>query len=178
VWYPKHERNLTLLSGVDPQRYSSSFFFEGPPVVITQRGTAQVNITLLGNAFWGDNDTALSGKLDKGGAGRNSAVANLLADYGLDHGLDHGLDGLRHGAGDSGDRGSSGGRGDRGGDGDGNSRGRGLGSGGPQTGIYGEIRNPATNGTIAAAIDDFRRLGALDLVLNHPAVVGSDSAGL
>jgi hypothetical protein len=26
--------------------YSNSFFFEGPPVVITQRGAAEVNITL------------------------------------------------------------------------------------------------------------------------------------
>ena len=35
-----------------------------------------------------------------------------------------------------------------------------------------------TNGTIAAAIDDWRRLGLLDLLLNHPgAVVAPSDAG-
>lgn len=32
--------------------YSNSFFFEGPPVQITQRGGAIVNVTMWGNAFW------------------------------------------------------------------------------------------------------------------------------
>ena len=60
--------------------YSNSFFFEGPPVKITQRGDSPVNVTLWGNAFWGDNDTAVT--FDMGEQGSFSAVANLLADYG------------------------------------------------------------------------------------------------
>jgi hypothetical protein len=109
--------------------YSNSFFFESPAPVVVQTGTAQVNITMIGNAFWGDNNTAgLSWDLASGGKGRNSAVGNLLCDYGA-------------GA-----------------------------PAGEQSKMYTDIVRPATQGTIAAAIDDFRRLGLLDLQLNHPGV--------
>eukprot|EP00040_Diaphanoeca_grandis_P030531 m.180555 g.180555 ORF g.180555 m.180555 type:complete len:813 (+) comp32026_c0_seq1:65-2503(+) len=61
---------------------SASFFFGGPTPAITQKGSAQVSITLLGNAFMADNTTsALTWDLASGGKGRNSAVGNLLADY-------------------------------------------------------------------------------------------------
>eukprot|EP00040_Diaphanoeca_grandis_P030532 m.180568 g.180568 ORF g.180568 m.180568 type:complete len:835 (+) comp32026_c0_seq2:65-2569(+) len=62
---------------------SASFFFGGPTPAITQKGSAQVSITLLGNAFMADNTTsALTWDLASGGKGKNSAVGNLLADYG------------------------------------------------------------------------------------------------
>ena len=106
--------------------YANSFFFEGPRPAITQTGDAEVNITLLGNAFWGDNSSALAWHLGAGAAGRNSAVGNLIADYGP--------------------------------------------GAPPQNQSYPDIRNSATNGTIANALADFYKLGALDLKLNHPDV--------
>lgn len=112
--------------------YSSSFFFEGKPVVITQKGAATVNITLVGNAFWGDNTSAVTFKVAAGAAGRVSTVGNLLADYGTSVEPNG------------------------------------------QTARYTDVTVSETNGTIAAALDDFRRLGALDLQLNHPGVSGPD----
>jgi len=105
--------------------YSSSFFFEGPPVIITQRGGADVNLTFLGNAFYGDNASALT--FDVTAAAHVSTVANLLADYGS------------------------------------------AVEPGGQTKMYPDQSSSVTNGTISTALGDFRRLGQLDLVLNHPA---------
>ena len=39
-----------------------------------------------------------------------------------------------------------------------------------QSAMYPEITHPGTNGTIEAALGDFRRLGALDLRVNHPSL--------
>ena len=44
----------------------------------------------------------------------------------------------------------------------------------PETQVAAEHGGAATtNGTIAAAIDDWRRLGLLDLLLNHPGAADS-----
>lgn len=42
---------------------------------------------------------------------------------------------------------------------------------GGQTRRYPDMASAVTNGTTAAALGDFRRLGALDLALNHPGVL-------
>ena len=41
---------------------------------------------------------------------------------------------------------------------------------GGQTKRYSEIKWAGTDATIAGALEDFRRLGALDLALNHPDI--------
>ena len=41
-----------------------------------------MNITLLGNAIWGDNTSALTLDLDTGAASRLSILGTLLMDYG------------------------------------------------------------------------------------------------
>ena len=87
-----------------------------------------MKITFIGNAFWGDNDTAVTFSVAEGAKGRVSTVGNLLADYGT----------AVEPAG--------------------------------QTLRYTETTNSATNGTILAALNDFRRLGLLDLALNHPSI--------
>lgn len=102
---------------------------EGPPVKITQRGSAEVNITLWANAFWGDNDTAVTFELGPGGTGRNSLVANNLANYG-----------------------------------------KAVEPGGQVHRYTETTRGGITDGTITGALEDFRRLGALDLRLNHPGL--------
>ena len=63
--------------------YGNSFFMSesGPASTVTQTGSAEVNITFLGNAFWGDNSSALAWHLDSGAVGRNSAIGNIVADY-------------------------------------------------------------------------------------------------
>jgi hypothetical protein len=40
-----------------------------------------------------------------------------------------------------------------------------------QTVRYPDKTNAVTDGTVSAALGDFRSLGALDLALNHPSVV-------
>lgn len=107
--------------------YSSSFFFEGPSVRITQRGATEMNISIVGNAFWGDTDAAVTLDLASGAEGRVTAIANLLANY----------------------------------------------SGGPQNRSLPEQRHAGTDGAIAAALLDFRRLGAVDLYLNHPQAIAA-----
>ena len=47
-----------------------------------QTGATPMNITLLGNAIWGDNSSALEFDLGSGAKGRLSTVGNLLLDYG------------------------------------------------------------------------------------------------
>lgn len=63
--------------------YGNSFFMSesGPASTVTQTGSTEVNITFLGNAFWGDNSSALAWHLDSGAVGRNSAIGNIVADY-------------------------------------------------------------------------------------------------
>jgi hypothetical protein len=117
--------------------YANSLFFEGPPIAITQTGTAAVNITMLGNAFNGSSsEQAVTWSLDTGGTGRNSAVGNVVPCMNCKPNL-------------------------------------------PAL-VYPEMEAAAANGgamttnsTIAAAIDDWRKLGALDLVLNHPSVAAA-----
>ena len=114
--------------------YANSLFFEGPPVAITQTGSATVNITMLGNAFNGSTSSeALVWNLDAGGKGRNSAIGNVVPCMNCRPAL-------------------------------------------PNL-TYPEIEAATTaggaattNGTIAAAIGDWRRLGQLDLLLNHPTI--------
>ena len=113
--------------------YSSGFFFmkrTGPFTHLVQRGSALVNISLVGNAMWGDNATeALTIDLDPKGTASLSTLGNVLADY----------DSAVYPPG--------------------------------QTVRYPDKTTAATNGTTAAALGDFRRLGALDLALNHPGVL-------
>ena len=47
-----------------------------------QTGPTPMNITLLGNAIWGDNSSALDLELDGGSKSRLSIVGCLLEDYG------------------------------------------------------------------------------------------------
>ena len=119
--------------------YANSLFFEGPPVAIMQTGAAAVNITLLGNAFNGSSaETAVEWHLDTGGTGRNSAIGNLVPCMNCKN-TSTWVD--------------------------------------PKTEkvFYPDTEatktnggGATTNGTVAAAIDDWRRLGLLDLHLNHP----------
>jgi len=113
--------------------YSSTFFLmkmSGPFTSLSQRGTATVNISLVGSALVGDNATeALTVDLDPKGTAKLSTIGNVLADYGS------------------------------------------AAIPGGQTVRYPDRTTSATNGTTAAALGDFRRLGALDLALNHPGVL-------
>lgn len=109
--------------------YMQAFFMteSRPYPVITQRGSAECDITVLANAFWGNNSAALQWRLASGATGHTAAVGNLLADYG---------------------------------------------SATEPTGQV--LRYPdtpptaAATASVAAALDDLRRLGRLDLLLNHP----------
>jgi hypothetical protein len=105
-------------------------------------GTTPVNITLLANAFNGSSPSeALQWKIGPGASGRNSAVGNLVPCMNC------------------------------------------VAASFPGNASQMErMRLPditadeshggaaGTNGTIAAAIDDWRKLGLLDLLLNHPDV--------
>lgn len=114
--------------------YANSLFFEGPPVAITQTGTAAVNITMLGNGFNGSSTAqALKWNLGTGGKGRNSAVGNLVPCM--------------------------------------NCKPASPAMVYPETEAASVNGGAATtNGTIAAAIEDWRKLGLLDLLLNHPTI--------
>lgn len=92
---------------------------ESPTPVITQKGAAEVNITFLGNGFWGSPIWNLS----SGAIGRNSMFENIFAAPGEE--------------------------------------------------VANVIRPEITNQTVAAALDDFRRLGLLDLQVNHPSITAS-----
>jgi hypothetical protein len=127
--------------------YANSLFFEGPPVTIAQTGSAPVNITMLGNAFNGSSSAqALTWQLDSGGRGRQSAVGNVVPCMNCK---------LR-------------------------TTSAGVEIGLPNVTYPEMIADDAfggegtTNGTIAAAIGDWRRLGELDLLLNHPEIVAGD----
>jgi hypothetical protein len=124
--------------------YASSLFFEGPNVSITQTGVAAVNITMLGNGFNGSSpDQAVRWVLGPGAKGRNSAIGNTVPCMNCRPTASLPVAGLAKMV-------------------------------YPETQVAAEHGGAATtNGTIAAAIDDWRRLGLLDLLLNHPGAADS-----
>jgi hypothetical protein len=64
--------------------YATGMWFEEkmPTWIVKQTGATPMNITLLGNAIWGDNSSALTLDLDTGAASRVSILGTLLLDYG------------------------------------------------------------------------------------------------
>ena len=108
-----------------------------------------VNITMLGNGFNGSSpDQAVRWVLGPGAKGRNSAIGNTVPCMNCRPTASLPVAGLAKM-------------------------------------VYPEMTASSANGgvattkgTIAAAIDDWRRLGLLDLLLNHPgAVVAPSDAG-